>query len=75
MELVHRPELDEYREATIALAEQTKCEGNCDQHSGAVQCVRVFDGKDGFDWGYFSYCKTARDEDRSRGFTFIYVGA
>ena len=73
--IVMRKELDKFREETIAKANAGICEGSCEKHRGAIQCVRVTDMKDGYDWGYFSYCEEARDIDRIRGFGFIYVGA
>lgn len=57
-----RHELDRFKDQVISAAASGHCEGSCDEHSGEVQPVRVF-GKDGYDWGYFSYCEAARAED------------
>lgn len=43
------------------------CDGNCQGHEGEPKLVRV-KTKSGYDWGYFSYCETAIEEDRFRGF-------
>lgn len=63
----HRPELDEYEFQTQNLASSGKCDGSCEEHFGVVRAVRVVDS-DGTDWGWFSYCEAAREEDISRGF-------
>jgi len=47
-----------------------ECEGTCKVHQGEVKKVNVI-GLDGYDWGYFSYCATAIEEDRKSGFTVI----
>jgi hypothetical protein len=64
----HRPELDGYEFETRNLVSKGKCEGSCEEHFGVVRAVRVVDSKDGFDWGWFSYCEAAREADISRGF-------
>lgn len=69
--LVMRPELDEYKGAAIAKAERGECEGNCDEHRGETRCVRVYDKEHGSDWGWFSYCEEAIEEDTRRGMAFI----
>lgn len=43
------------------------CEGSCEQHIGAVTRVHVWDGA--YDWGLFTYCEAAKEEDRNRGLT------
>lgn len=70
MELVADPVLGKYRAETVSKAQQGRCEGACEKHRGHVEAVRVFDPKDGKDWGWFSYCEEARNEDASRGFEF-----
>jgi len=49
-------------------AERKFCDGSCDDrdgHVGDVVVVRVYDGT--HDWGFFSYCASAIDEDKKRG--------
>ena len=38
-----------------------KCDGDCAEHRGEVKLVTVGG------WGYFAYCETAVEEDKSRG--------
>lgn len=51
---------------TKGLAASGKCEGGCTEHTGTVKVCRVAT-RSGNDWGYWSYCANARNEDRSRG--------
>jgi hypothetical protein len=69
--LVRRPELDEYKQAAVDKAKAGICEGNCEKHTGQVVCVRVYDKKHGNDWGWYSYCEEAIDEDTRSGFALI----
>ena len=45
-----------------------ECQGNCAKHRGVIHRVEVRDIKNGHDWGLFSYCDAAIEEDRRRGF-------
>ena len=51
---------------TQAMADAGTCEGGCQEHTGKTMVCRVTTAS-GHDWGYWSYCGTARNEDRSRG--------
>jgi len=62
-----RSELDQFKEQTIAKALRGECEGACEEHVGEVKPVRVTHGNT--DWGWFSYCQEARNEDERRGMT------
>jgi len=42
-----------------------KCQGDCAECRGELQVVRVTHPS--YDWGYFSYCDAAIEEDKSRG--------
>ena len=53
----------------------TMCEGGCECHDGEVQPVRVIDPSGTpHDWGYFSYCQAAIEEDRSRDMLVLVEG-
>ena len=71
----NRPELDEYLGVTVEKAKRGECEGSCESHSGEVSVYRVYSIQGGFDWGYFAYCETAKDEDVSRGMELEDAGA
>ena len=64
---IHRPELDEFENKTKNEASEGKCDGSCEQHIGECKAFRVV-APDGYDWGWFSYCSIAQEEDRNRGF-------
>lgn len=68
---VRRPELDKYKDAAIAKAERGECEGGCEGHRGETRCVRAVDKEHGNDWGWFSYCEEAIEEDTRRGLALI----
>ena len=61
-----RGEMERAQERAFA----QNCDGSCSErggHAGNTICVRVRD-ETGYDWGYFSYCETAIEEDTRRGF-------
>lgn len=62
-----RQELDKFREETEAKAAIGHCEGSCEHHSGDVVATRVHHVSSDMDWGWFSYCETARKTDAGRG--------
>jgi hypothetical protein len=74
MNAVYRQELEQFKGVTEEMAARGHCEGSCDEHHGPVSVVRAI-GRDGFDWGYFSYCEAAKETDRQRGFTLEQVEA
>lgn len=48
------------------------CEGGCGMHKGDIQVVRVIDPKGiPHDWGFYTYCQAAMEEDQSRGMNVI----
>ena len=63
----HQQNLDEFEDETKARAAAGKCEGSCDSHEGLIEVFRVV-SDEGTDWGWFSYCETAQEEDKQRGF-------
>lgn len=71
MEINVRYELSRSIFSTRKRAINNHCEGECDEHEGAVKVFRVYDTKDGFDWGWFSYCENAVAEDKYRGLGLI----
>lgn len=71
--VVMRRELDTYLSETAEKAAHGVCEGGCGEHKGEVMCVRVA-AEDGYDWGYFAYCETARKTDRENGLRVIPAG-
>ena len=44
-----------------------ECQGKCKEHRGTIKRVEVRDIRNGKDWGLFSYCDEAIDEDIRRG--------
>ena len=63
---------DRSRETAIASANKRECDGWCSitgECAGGTKAVRVA-RKHGTDWGWFSYCETARSEDLRRGLFF-----
>jgi len=44
-----------------------ECQGNCKEHRGTIKRVEVRDIRHGKDWGLFSYCDKAIEEDVRRG--------
>jgi hypothetical protein len=44
------------------------CEGACEVHSENLRQVHVVDNESGRDWGEFTYCDNAIQEDLRRGF-------
>ena len=44
-----------------------KRQGNCWKHRGRVYRVEVRDIRNQKDWGFFSYCDEAIEDDRKRG--------
>ena len=71
MDINIRKELDKYEETTKEKARLGECEGDCVNHWGPVKCVRVYSLKDGYDWGFFSYCSEAIETDTNNGMGFI----
>jgi hypothetical protein len=43
------------------------CQGNCKEHRGTIKRVEVRDIRNRKDWGLFSYCDEAIEEDIRRG--------
>ena len=64
----HQPELDEFEAEARVLAASGLCDGSCTHHSKFSKAVRVV-AADGTDWGWFSYCETAQEENAKRGFS------
>jgi hypothetical protein len=44
-----------------------ECQGNCTVHRGTIKRVEVRDIRHGKDWGLFSYCDEAIEENLRRG--------
>jgi hypothetical protein len=44
-----------------------ECQGKCTVHRGTIKRVEVRDIRHGKDWGLFSYCDEAIEEDIRRG--------
>jgi hypothetical protein len=44
-----------------------ECQGKCKEHRGTIRRVEVRDIRSGKDWGLFSYCDEAIEEDIRRG--------
>lgn len=44
-----------------------ECQGRCKEHRGMIQRVEVRDIRNSKNWGLFSYCDEAIEEDRRRG--------
>ena len=44
-----------------------ECQGSCREHRGTVKRVEVRDIRNRKDWGLFSYCDEAIEEDIRRG--------
>lgn len=65
--------LDEFKQNAIDRAERGACDGGCDEHIGTVRCVRVYDPEHKTDWGWFSYCDAAIEEDTRRGMGFVFA--
>jgi len=63
MEIKRRPELDKFEATVRVRADNGKCEGACEQHRGQTKAVRAYDKEDGFDWGWYSYCENAIEEN------------
>lgn len=47
--------------------DNSMCEGSCEKHIGDVSCYEVSDPEAGYNWGVFTYCDAAVDEDKKRG--------
>jgi hypothetical protein len=62
---------DEFLDDTREKASQGVCGGCCEEHTLPVEVVRVVDNRTGADWGWYSYCQAALEEDRQRGLDFI----
>ena len=43
------------------------CEGSCEQHSGEVRRIDVWQGA--FHWGWFDYCDQAIADNSEMGFS------
>ena len=65
-----RHKLDRFKQESVDRAISGRCEGACEKHSGRVKAVRVFHKESKTDWGWFSYCESAIEEDTSRGMVF-----
>ena len=70
LECVVRHELDRFKGETVDRAVSGRCDGACEEHSGRVKAVRVFHKESRSDWGWYSYCESAIEEDTSRGMVF-----
>ena len=46
---------------------EPECQGICKEHRGSIKRVEVRDIRNRKDWGLFSYCDEAIEEDIKRG--------
>jgi len=76
-----KPEYPKYPKGFLTLnlencRVRTTCEGGCENRESGVQPVRVIDrsGAEPHDWGYFTYCAVAIEEDIRRGMDVITEG-
>lgn len=68
---MQRPELDQFKDQTIAKAAAGECEGACEEHRGSVRAFRVRHIATDGDRGYFAYCEAAQEEDERRGMELV----